>query len=179
MDYVISAKIIFRQYIMPRKYAGPLMPGTRSAKVPRALVKSVPRKYKPKYKLSAPVRDQVKKIVKSDKEQSVQHNVAFGDQGTGYVNNQFPGVPNTSNAHIMKIILGTVDNVRKEIKTGLKDEKTNFHLRHQNVPIRPPLGMLAGIEDEALTDLLTSWYYSGYYTGRYQAIQELKREGKI
>lgn len=53
---------------MPRKYAGPLLPTQRSAKVPKGLVRApIPKKYKPKYKLSKPMAKAVDaKINKSE-----------------------------------------------------------------------------------------------------------------
>lgn len=42
-------------------------------------------------------------------------------------------------------------------------------------PVAPP-PMLPGVDDEALSDLLLAWYYSGYYTGRYQATQEFRKQ---
>lgn len=45
---------------MPRKYSGPLLPGSKSAKVPKGLVRAKPpRKYQPKYKLSKPMNKAV------------------------------------------------------------------------------------------------------------------------
>mmetsp|Transcript_44044 Transcript_44044/g.89000 ORF Transcript_44044/g.89000 Transcript_44044/m.89000 type:complete len:160 (-) Transcript_44044:304-783(-) len=42
-------------------------------------------------------------------------------------------------------------------------------------PLMPPMPPGAASDDEALSDLLLAWYYSGYYTGRYQATMDFKR----
>lgn len=46
------------------------------------------------------------------------------------------------------------------------------------MPPAPPAGAHAGLEDEALSDLLLAWYYSGYFAGRYQAIIEQRRQAQ-
>lgn len=53
---------------MPRKYAGPLQPGMRSAKVPKALVRRVPKRAKPKYQLSSTTKNLVVKEINKKEE---------------------------------------------------------------------------------------------------------------
>lgn len=54
---------------MPRKYSGPLLPGSRSAKVPKGLVRAKPpRKYQPKYKLSKPMSKAVEAKINANEE---------------------------------------------------------------------------------------------------------------
>lgn len=38
-------------------------------------------------------------------------------------------------------------------------------------PPNPPQASAAAGEDEALSNLMMAWYYSGYYTGYYQAMR--------
>lgn len=38
-------------------------------------------------------------------------------------------------------------------------------------PPAPPQQVSADGEDEALSNLMMAWYYSGYYTGYYQAMR--------
>lgn len=104
---------------MPRKYAGPLMPGKRSAKVP-ALVRAVPRKYKPKYKLTAPMRKQVKKICNGFEEINQKQKVAFGSgSGSSYINHDFPGIPAGAN-NLMRLIPTIDQGDERDEREGAK-----------------------------------------------------------
>lgn len=53
---------------MPRKYAGPLQPGRSTAKVPKALVRRVPKSKQPKYKLSSTTKNLVVKEINKKEE---------------------------------------------------------------------------------------------------------------
>lgn len=80
---------------MPRKYAGPLLPYQRSAKVPKALVRRAPKKSKPKYQLSSTT----KKLVVKEINKKEETNEKFYQ--TRLV--ELPNIPN-SNTHLFKLI---------------------------------------------------------------------------
>lgn len=111
---------------MPRKYAGPLQPGRRSAKVPKALVRSVPKKYKPNYKLSRPMSKAVKKIVNKMEETNEKQKVAFGaGSGANYDNKDFPGIPQNS-TDLMRLIPTIDQGVERDERQGAKIRMTSL-----------------------------------------------------
>lgn len=111
---------------MPRKYSGPLMPGQRSAKVPKALVRAVPKKNKPKYKLTQPMRKEVKKIVSTMEETNQKQKVAFGaGSGSQYQNHDFPGVPAGPN-NIMRLIPTVDQGDERDERDGAKIRITSL-----------------------------------------------------
>lgn len=105
---------------MPRKYAGPLQPGKRSAKVPKALVRSVPKKYRPTYKLSSTMRSQVKKICNGMEETNQKQKLAFGTgSGSNYTNHDFPGIP-ANQTDIMRLIPAIDQGDERDERDGAK-----------------------------------------------------------
>lgn len=110
---------------MPRKYAGPLMPGQRSAKVPKALVRAVPKKYKPKYKLTIPMRKEVKKICNKMEEVNEKNYCAYGTSGTGYTNHDYSGRP-VQNTEVMRLIPSIPQGVERDEREGAKIRMTSL-----------------------------------------------------
>lgn len=93
---------------------------------PPALVRSTPKKYQPKYKLSNQMRSQVKKICNGMEEVNVKQNLAFGTgSGTGYTNHDFPGRPVTS-THLMKIIPTVAQGTERDEREGAKIRITSL-----------------------------------------------------
>ncbi|KAI5809526.1 hypothetical protein DFH27DRAFT_150464 [Peziza echinospora] len=53
---------------------------------------------------------------------------------------------------------------------------TTGSVPHANMPQIPP-GILAG-QNEALRNLMISWYFAGYYTGLYEGQQQQQQQGQ-
>jgi hypothetical protein len=49
----------------------------------------------------------------------------------------------------------------------MNNEHNDYHSYYQTPPVPPPALPQTG-QDEALSNLMMAWYYSGYYTGLYQ-----------
>lgn len=97
-----------------------------SAKKPPALVKSVPKKYKPNYKLSIPMRKEVKKICNKMEETNEKLKVAFGTgSGSNYENKDFPGIPNAS-TDLMRLIPNVDQGVERDEREGAKIRMTGL-----------------------------------------------------
>lgn len=64
---------------------------------------------------------------------------------------------------------------RTEMPRGLPAATTPVFEGVPPTHCAPPPAMNFGVTDEALSDMLLAWYYSGYYTGRYQATQEFRQ----
>lgn len=111
---------------MPRRYASSLIVAQRTAKAPKALVRAVPKKYKPKYKLTQPMRKEVKKIVNKMEETNEKQKVAFGaGSGSNYDNKDFPGIPQGSN-DIIRLIPTVDQGVERDQREGAKIRMTNI-----------------------------------------------------
>lgn len=92
---------------------------TRSQKPP-ALVRSVPKKFRPKYRLSNQMRSQVKKICNGFEETNQKQKVAFGSgSGVNYSNHDFPGIPAGSN-NIMRLIPTVEQGDERDERDGAK-----------------------------------------------------------
>lgn len=115
---------------MPRKYAGPLLPGSRSAKVPKALVRSIPKKQKPKYKLSTTT----KKLIDSEINKKEETNEKMFQ--TRLL--ELPNIPDNV-AHIFRLIPdfhqagqpsggGAVYPTNRENRTGTKCRLMSHHI---------------------------------------------------
>ncbi len=68
------------------------------------------------------------------------------------------------------------DNPTKAAPTTAGSERTHNEARRDQHPSVPdvPIAVAQGGQDEALKNLMMSWYYAGYYTGLYegQALQK-------
>lgn len=98
---------------------------------PPALVRSTPKKYQPKYKLSTQMRQQVKKICNNMEESKEKLKVSFGTgSGTNYENKDFPAVPGAS-ADLMRLIpnisqAGDGDPASRDTREGAKIRITSL-----------------------------------------------------
>lgn len=114
-----------------RGYLPPRHPARAPAPKPPALVKAVPKKYKPKYKLTVPMRKEVKKICSGFEETNEKLKVAFGSgSGTNYQNKDFPGIPGGS-TDIMRLIpnikqAGDGNPASRDTREGNKIRLTNL-----------------------------------------------------
>lgn len=92
---------------------------TRSQKPP-ALVRSVPKKFRPKYRLSNQMRSQVKKICNGFEEINQKQKVAFGGgSGSSYQNHDFPGIP-ANQTDIMRLIPTVEQGDERDERDGAK-----------------------------------------------------------
>lgn len=66
------------------------------------------------------VKRYVKREINRGKEINVEENVAFGGSGSAYTNHQFPGVPNTQNTYLMKIIPDVAQGDERNERDGAK-----------------------------------------------------------
>ncbi len=109
----------------PRTVA--IMPPTK----PPALVRSTPKKYQPKYKLSSQMRQQVKKICNGMEESKEKLKVSFGSgSGVNYDNKDFPGIPGLS-TDVMRLIpniqqAGDGDPASRDTREGAKIRITSL-----------------------------------------------------
>lgn len=93
---------------------------------PPALVRSTPKKLKPQYKLSGPMKMQVKKICNGLEETNQKLKVAFGTgSGTNYTNHDFPGIP-ANQTDIMRLIPTVNQGDERDERDGAKIRITSL-----------------------------------------------------
>lgn len=98
---------------------------TRTAKPP-ALVRSTPKKFRPKYRLSNQMRTQVKKICNGFEEVNQKQKVAFGlGSGSNYSNHDFPGIP-SNQTDIMRLIPTIAQGDERDERDGAKIRMTRL-----------------------------------------------------
>jgi len=93
---------------------------------PPALVRSVPKKSRPKYKLSGPMKNQVKQIINQHEETNQKQKLAFGTgSGSNYVNHDFPGIP-ANQTDIMRLIPTVPQGDERDERDGAKIRITSL-----------------------------------------------------
>ena len=116
---------------MPRKYAGPLQPGARSAKVPKAMTtRAPPKKYRKKYDLSKPMKTLIEKeINKNEETQERQYQSRLME---------LPNIPD-QNFHLFRafpLVYQAGQTINNVVLPSNRENRTGTQIRAMNLKLQ-------------------------------------------